>query len=130
MREIYLPPSRACSICRNRMSEGCLNGCSTSEDYYYFEPDMTKSLDSLPTLTFGEYMHLPGKMKGKWLFVIQTKIIEWMKGEQNEYKPPLRPHLNRAGGGRVSAAVKIEGVLPDNPKEDAAHTDPKERKNI
>lgn len=130
MKELQMPPSRVCSICLNRMNEVCLEGCASENKYKEFDPDMGRSLDMLPTLSFREYMELPGTMKGKWLFVVQTKIIQNIKGEENEYYAKTRPYYDHTAGGRVSSAIKIKGVLPGAKTEDTPHTASEECEDI
>lgn len=126
MKEICLPPSRACGICRNRMNEVCLENCAPEKKYGSFEPDMTRPLDKLPTLTFKEYLELPGAMKGRWLFIQQTKLIEFMKGEDNGRIPPPRPYSNHTRSRGVSSNLQEQDLLPGGEKEDTPHPHPAE----
>lgn len=84
MERLALPPSRACSICRLRLSEDCVTSCAPEGKYKLFEPDMRRRLIDLPKLTFEEYQALPGPMKGNWLFIVETKIMEALNGEEVE----------------------------------------------
>ena len=46
------------------------------ESYRHFEPNMKMDADLFPKLSIEEYRELNGKMKGEWLFVQQTKLME------------------------------------------------------
>ena len=113
-KELYMPPSRACGICRNRLSEVCVEVCTPAGDYKDFDPDMGRQLDTFPKLTYAEYMELCGSMKGKWLYVMQTKIMDALNGEDRE----PRPFVYRAGGSKVPRSIKSSGVLYDSEKTD------------
>lgn len=76
-----MPPSRACSICRNRMGELCMEECAPKKDYVHFNPDMRLGLDRLPILSMDEYDQLTGQMKGRWMFFLITKIIDHLNGK-------------------------------------------------
>ncbi len=120
---IPTPPSRACAICRNSMGELCLSRCAPKGDYSEFRPDMDKPLDMMPKLSFEEYMELPGSMKGKWLFVIQTKILEVINGDE----PRTYPYRTR--GLKIPKAVKVKGVLPHPEGADPVPSDREKREN-
>lgn len=117
MKEIQMPPSRACGLCRNRMNEVCLNGCTTSKDFKQFDPDMRYPLRLLPALSFKEFMELPGSMKGKWLFIQQTKIVEVL----NESEPEVRPSYDRPRSCRLPSNFQVKAVLPGAEEKDTPH---------
>lgn len=116
-------------MCRNRMNEVCLENCAPEKKYGSFEPDMTRPLEKMPTLTFNEYIELPGVMKGKWLFIQQTKLIEFMKGEDNGRIFTPRPYPHRAGSRGVPSNFEEQNLLPCGEEEDTPHPDPKKCKD-
>ncbi|KKQ63512.1 MAG: hypothetical protein US85_C0016G0008 [Candidatus Shapirobacteria bacterium GW2011_GWF1_38_23] len=103
------------------MNEVCLENCAIKKNYHDFEPDMTRPLEKLPTLTLTEYMELTGPMKGKWLFIQQTKLIEFLKGEDNGHLSPPRPYSNHTRSRRVPSYFKEQDLLPCGEKEDTPH---------
>jgi hypothetical protein len=110
--KLNLPPSRACGICRNRMNQSCVEECAPEGDYRYFEPDLDRPIDTLPKLTFQEYLELPGSMKGKWLFVQLTKLQEALDGTTIELGPAVYRHRS----GKIPEALKVAGVFDDSPE--------------
>ena len=117
-----MPPSRACSICKNRMNDICLDDCAPNESYRYFEPNMKMDADLFPKLSIEEYRELNGKMKGEWLFVQQTKLMEVQNGTNGRY-------FNSARSRRVSKALQ-EQNLPDGATEqNPLRQDREERKD-
>ena len=125
-KEIHLPPGRACQICRNRMGDVCLSICAPAGDYRYFEPKMDEPIFLFPNLSFVEYMELPGSMKGKWLFVQQTKILETLY-ERESYE--IGTYIDGNRGGTIFETVQIKSLLHDPKKTDAPHSDRTERKS-
>lgn len=121
MKEIELPPSRACNICRYKMSDICSEKCAPAKDYRFFEPDMRRELPSLPTLSFQEYLELPSSMKGKWLFVQQTKILEALNGDE------LRTHLDYSRSRPLSKTLKKQGLHHGSTRINPTLEDRKER---
>lgn len=101
--EILLPPSRACDICKNRMNDVCIGGCVPGRKWEYFDPDMTRKI--IPTLTLEEFRELNGKMKGEWLFIQLTKILEVVHGDE------FGALANYPRGRRIPQNFKIQGVL-------------------
>jgi hypothetical protein len=110
--KLNLPPSRACGICRNRMNQSCVEECAPEEDYRYFEPDLDRPIDTLPKLTFQEYLELPGSMKGKWLFVQLTKLQEALDGTTIELGPTVYRHRS----SKIPEALKVAGLFDDSPE--------------
>ena len=109
--EIVMPPSRACGVCRNRMNDVCLNECAPVADFKDFDPDMRRVLVTFPKLTYQEYLELPASMKGKWLFVMQTKLVEAINGDDN-----LRPLTYRQRSCRIPTHQQEPGLLPGSSK--------------
>lgn len=109
---LHLPPSRACGICKNRMNQSCVEECAPNENYKYFEPDLDRPFDTLPKLTFQEYLELPGSMKGKWLFMQLTKLQEVLDGTTNELGPAVYRHRS----GKIPETLKVTGVFDDSPE--------------
>jgi hypothetical protein len=120
---IPVPPSRACGICRNRMNQVCLEVCAPKESYEYFDPDSNRPLGNMPKLTFNEYLELPGSMKGKWLFVQQTKIQEAFNGDE------IRGNIYGARSGRLSKNEQVKGLLPDTTERTPPYQDWEERED-
>lgn len=116
MKEMFLPPSRVCEICKLRMSQPCVEKCAPSKNYVYFDPNMDKPIELFPRLTMKEYRDLNGRMKGEWLFVIYTRILEELNG-QNYDNPPSR---------RILTNIKVKNLLPGAEKENPALEDRKE----
>ena len=117
-----MPPSRVCSICKNRMNDICLNNCVPDETYKHFDPNMEMDADQYPKLSIEEYRELNGKMKGEWLFVQQTKLMEVQNGTNGR-------NFNSARSRRVSKALQ-EQNLPDGATEqNPIRQDREERKD-
>ena len=118
---IPTPPSRACGVCRNRLNEVCVEDCSMTKDYRYFDPDMEFPADLIPTLTFKEYQALTGSMKGKWLFYQQSKIWEVLSG---------RHDFDNTRGRRIPKNIKGKDLLSGAEKRAPSHSDWKECKDF
>jgi len=104
------------------MNDICLDDCAPNESYEYFEPNMEMDADLFPKLSIEEYRELNGKMKGEWLFVQQSKLMEVSNGTNGRY-------FNSARSCRVSKALQ-EQNLPDGPTEqNSLREDREERKD-
>lgn len=120
-REINMPPSRACGICRNRMNEVCLEECAPDGDYEHFDPNMNRPTETFPNLSLEEYRHLTGKMKGEWLFIQQTKILEAINGEpRHTYYPRSR---------RIPKNFRRQDVPAGSERENSLREDREERQD-
>lgn len=99
------------------MGELCIESCAPEMKLREFEPDMTRSIDLLPRLTFREFKELYGRAKGEWLFVQQTKILEVLNGEDtggNTY------YSRRS---RIPKTFKVEGLQDGTEGGNTAHKD-------
>ena len=67
------------------MGEICIEHCAPKKNYLHFNPEMGLDFAKLPKLSIDEYGELTGPMKGKWLFVLLTKIMEELNGEYIRY---------------------------------------------
>ena len=115
MKEIIMPPSRACGICRNRMNELCIEECALKKDYRFFDPNMEMPLELFPDLTMEEYRQLNGRMKGEWIFVELKKMTEVQNG--------TRTTSYSRRSCRIPQNLEGEGLLPDQAEEDTVHQD-------
>ena len=118
---IDMPPSMACSICRNKMNDICLSICAPAEDYKSFDPDMDIDPDLLPNLTIEEYRELSGKMKGEWLFVQQRKLLEAVNGQER--------YFNRTRGRRIPKAFQKQDLQDGATEQDPLHQNREECKD-
>jgi hypothetical protein len=123
MKEIIMPPSRVCGICKNTMGELCLENCASKGDFSQFNPDMEKPLELIPKLTFEEYLELPGSIKGKWLFIQNTKILEALNGDETGN------HLYRSSSRRVFKNLEKQSVLPCAEGANTLYQNTEERKD-
>lgn len=85
-----MPPSRACAVCKNSMTDRCLEKCAPQGSYQYFEPDLKIAWERMPDLSWHEYMALKNGMRGHWLFVNLIKAKEAIQGYQTGQKFILR----------------------------------------
>ena len=74
--EMALPFSVACKICRNSMSDVCMEDCAVYKDFKFFETRKEMNPMNLPRFTMKEYQELPGKIKGEFLAFYLMKLME------------------------------------------------------
>ena len=114
MKELPLPPSRACSVCRNRMSETCVGQCAVRKDYSFFEPDMTFPFYLIPSLALEEYRELNGRAKGEWMFFLTTKLLEVLYATGD---------IDHSSSRRLPANFQKQSVLLGIQTADSPHQD-------
>jgi hypothetical protein len=79
-KEISLPFSAACRVCRNNLHDVCVEDCAVYKDFKHFELDMKLNVLSLPRFTLKEYQELPGVVKGEFLAFYLIKSMEVLYG--------------------------------------------------
>jgi hypothetical protein len=75
-KQIGLPFSAACRVCRNNMLDICAEDCSVYKDFKSFEPNEKMNPFNLPKFNMKEYEELPGKVKGEFLAFYLVKLME------------------------------------------------------
>jgi len=109
MERLRLPPSRACRICINRMSDVCLERCAPAGKFKDFRPDLTIPLEDMPKLTLEEFRALPGQMRADWIFAEHQAIRSKLDGSEN------RPIIYRKRSSRIFENLQ-KSTLPDDPE--------------
>ena len=74
--KIALPFSAACKICRNSLSDICMEDCAVYKDFKFFETNKELDPMNLPRFTMKEFEELPGKIKGELLAFYVIKLME------------------------------------------------------
>ena len=113
MKELVLPPSRACGVCKNRLNDVCVEGCAPAGDFKDFDPDMTIPLERLPNLSLQEFRELPGQMRADWVFVEHQAIRRQLNGDE------LGPFIYSKRSKRVPS-YQQEPSLSSNPEKEVA----------
>ena len=80
-KEIALPFSAACRVCRNNLHDVCVEDCAVYKDFKYFELDIKLNGLNLPRFTMKEYKELPGGIKGEFLAFYLIKLMEVFYGD-------------------------------------------------
>ena len=104
------------------MNDVCVEDCAPSESYKYFDPDMEMDANLHHKLSIEEYRELNGKMKGEWLFVQQTKLMEVQNGTNGIY-------FNSARSRRVSKALQEQNLSDGATEQNPLRKDREERKD-
>ena len=77
---INLPPFDSCRMCRNSMSQGCIEVCAIRRDYSYFDLKRNMTLEDMPRFPLDEWDDMPSKVRGKVVAAYLAKIIDHLKG--------------------------------------------------
>lgn len=84
-----LPPSWCGNICRNSMSEKCLEHCALKRDCSCFEPRSDMGLSAMPRFPLEETRNMTREEKFTAVTVYLTKVVDYLNGIEEEPKPPM-----------------------------------------
>lgn len=106
-----LPPPWCGSICRNAMSEKCIEDCAIKRDCSGFRVKPALRIEDMPR--FPATADMTRSEKFTSVSVYLAKTVDHLQGACDEYHPVRRPHLDSAASGKVPANLKIKAVLSD-----------------
>lgn len=119
MKEIKLPPAYCSPICKNAMSEVCIEQCAFYRDGSHFRLKEDLDLVSMPRFPLDQIGNMtPAEMK-KIFAVYIAKISDHLQGvvTHEPYKPTRRPTVNRSGSIPVSEIIHRSGLFDGGSKE-------------
>jgi hypothetical protein len=126
-----LPPVWCGSICRNAMSEVCIEHCAVKRDCSGFalKPGMNLIVSARYPIEDISKMTKEERFTSLAAYVAMT--VDHLKGvhDEPEYRPIPRRNPNRSNGSSVPETLQSQGVLSDPAKPDTLHQDRKECEN-
>jgi len=126
-KKIALPPLWCSGICRNAMSDLCLESCAIKRDTSQFEPTKDLKLADMPNFPNPKGMTREERFTSVVIYL--TKITEHLKGDDNEYIPVRRPDTHSSSSRRLSPVVQVKDLLPNLTEAIPAFSDPEERES-
>ena len=110
---LRLPPTWCASLCRNAMTERCIEECAVKRDCSGFELKPGINLIDMPRFPIDQIGEMTREEKFVSVAVYIAKTVDHLKGIQDEPKyPPLRrPDLESSTGSQVPADLKVEDLL-------------------
>lgn len=108
-----LPPLWCSAVCRNAMSEICIESCAITKDMSGFDPRPNISLLDMPRFPIKD----AGKMTKEERFTIVaiylSKIVDYLQGVENEYKDlnSGRHNLDSRRSRTLFKDFKVEDIL-------------------
>jgi hypothetical protein len=107
--QYQLPPFSTCSLCKNRLSDLCVEECAPNVDYSWFllKPDL--NLEEMPPFPLAEFLdEMPPRVRQVVAAVYLAKIVDHLQGRY-EYK---LPRFTRTINLEVAGRNKDRNVLP------------------
>jgi hypothetical protein len=77
---IAMPPFATCRICRNSMSQCCMEVCAGQKDYSHFEPRKDLNLSKMPQFPYEEFTNrMPSEVRLKVVAVYEREVVKAVK---------------------------------------------------
>ncbi len=109
---IVLPPIWCASICRNAMSEVCIEHCAIKKDTAHFKVRPELKLTEMPK--FPDPAGMTREERFTAVVVYLSKITSHLQGAENDDTYIVRrPHPHRSSSRRLSPVVQVKNLLPD-----------------
>jgi hypothetical protein len=124
-----LPPPWCSKICKNSMSDVCVEDCAVERRCKNFDVNNITfhDLSSYPVSVFKE---MTKEEKAISLAVYVSKIVEYLKGGEDEHPKPIRQNFNRSRSGGVPSAVQVKNIFPYTAKENSLHPSGEKRPDL
>jgi hypothetical protein len=119
-REIFLPPTWCSSLCKNSMSQVCVEDCAVKRDTSWFELKHGINMENIPRYPIEETKEMTKEEKFTSVTVYLRKVVDHLKGVddgEDLYYPP---------GRRILADFKKQDVRLGEEGEDTLREDWKE----
>jgi hypothetical protein len=119
---VHLPPAWCGAICRNAMSEVCVENCAIKRDCSAFEPKPNLKLADMPRFPKTEGMSRDEKFASVTVYL--AKIVDHLNGNDDEYhtflvnRPPVRPEVVGSYKAIAEVATGIQEALVETATED------------
>ena len=110
-KKIALPPIWCSSICRNAMTEVCVERCAIARDTSQFEPAKGLKLADMPKFPNTKGMTREERFTSVVIYL--AKITDHLQGANNEYSPVRRPYTHSSTSRRLSPTIQVKDLLPD-----------------
>jgi len=107
---LVLPPPWCGAICRNAMSEVCLEHCALKRDTSAFDPKDIPLAD-MPRFPKTEGMTREERFTSVTIYL--SKVVDHLQGVEDEYSTFVirRPSTDSKASSRLSPVVEIQSVL-------------------
>jgi len=126
----HLPPVWCGSICRNAMSEVCVEQCAIERDCSGFDLKPNLKLEDMPRFPLKGSENMTKEEKFTSVTVYLAKVVDHFKGVDDEaIYPPIirRKDIYRAGSLSISKNIEIKDLLPGIQKGNSSSEDRQER---
>lgn len=119
---IQLPPAWCSGICRNAMSEICMEHCAIKRDTSAFEPRPNLQLSDMPRFPKTEGMTKEEKFTSVTVYL--AAVVDEIQGVVHEPRIPIRrPDPNRERCISVLKNIKAENIQTHTEEPDPTHQD-------
>jgi hypothetical protein len=124
---VHLPPVWCGSICRNAMSEVCIEHCAIKRDCSNFNPKPNLKLDDMPRFPIRASASMTKEEKFTSVAVYLAKVVDHLKGvedpEQFNFRRPSRPVTVYERKAVAEVAASLHSLQKDLQSEDANKTE-------
>ena len=110
---VYLPPAWCGSICRNAMSEICVESCAIKRDCSAFEPKRNLKLADMPSFPLKESADMTKEERFSAVAIYLSKIVDHLQGREDEPRiyPPVRSDIYASQRNLLSDSLAIKDLL-------------------
>lgn len=83
MKEFALPPFATCRLCKNRVSQLCVEDCAPAGDYRWFELKIM-NIENAPAFPLEEWDKMPSRVRGLVVAAYLKIIVDFLQGVEDE----------------------------------------------
>jgi hypothetical protein len=108
----HLPPAWCGSVCRNAMSEVCIEECAIKRDCSGFDAKPNLKITDMPRFPKTEGMSKEERFTSVTIYL--SKVVDHIQGVEHgeTFIQFPRPYPYRAGSRKVSENLEVKDLLP------------------
>ncbi len=111
---VVIPPAWCGAICRNAMSDVCVEKCALKRDTSGFKPKPDLRLEDMPRFPLEESSTMTREEKFVLVAVYLAKVVDHLQGvdSQKVFNPPYRrQNIHSTSSDKSFGSVKVEDLL-------------------
>ncbi|HRJ74838.1 MAG TPA: hypothetical protein PLX90_02525 [Anaerolineales bacterium] len=110
---VQLPPQWCSAICRNAMSEICIESCAITRDMTGFDPKPNLSLLDMSRFPITGPSNMTKEERYTIVSIYLSKIVDYLQGVENENQHIIagRSDFDHSRSSHISKVIEIKDLL-------------------
>src|SRR5688572_4672595 len=129
----HMPPAWCGAICRNAMSEICIEQCAINRDCSGFDPKPDLKLGDMPRFPLKQSANMTKEEKFTSVTIYLAKVVDHLQGVEEErtiYPPLRRRDFHNSGSRSLPENLRVEDLLTSISSKESPSENEVESENV